>query len=885
MRDPSWRRYLRFWGPDVRSDVDDELAFHVELRVDQLVAQGMDPATARAEAWRRIGDAEALARTCREIDGERLTRERRREWAWRTWAELRLAARQLLRYPVLAGVAVLTLALGLGATTAIFSVLYAVMLRPLPYADAERMVRITETMRGQETSVGPGQFTEWLSRTRAFEAMGAYLPTTFNLTEGTPERVRAAFATSGLFRARYVKPAFGRYFLPEEDQVGREHVVVLSYGLFEQRFAGDSRILGRPIRMNGEAYTVVGVAPPEFSIASPGDRLWTPLALTAQHKATFSDHWLLVYAKRRAGVTQAQAQRDVERVSREIARLHPDVMVDRSARVYDFRDDLVAESERSLTALFGAVGFVLLLACLNVTNLLLARATVRRKETAIRAALGATRGHIVRHFLMESLVLAAAGAALAFFVSRLTLGVLLDLAPEGIPGLEQAGQGPATALFLAATSIGVAVFLGLLPAFRGLRSVEPALRMGGRTGGATTTRDRLRSVLVVSEVALALALVAGAGLFVRSARKLNDVDVGFSPDGLITARIALASSRYATPAIVQRTYLDLVDRVRGLPHVVSASANSAPPLAGGAPGVDVKVQGRTYPPGNEPDARFHIVTPGYFETARTRVTAGRVFARRDDEHSPLVVVINETLARRLWPSEPAIGKRVACCADESSPPWREVIGVIGDMRQFLRREPVPELYVPIEQTPAAAWTWHGNSLAFVVRTDGDVADVSRDIRAAIAETDPTLPVYDALTYDALLRIASAPNRFSTVLFSALAGLALVLAAVGLYGVLAFSVAQRSFEMGVRLALGARPRDVLALVTWQGMTLVAGGLVLGLALAIAASRVIASLLYQVAPTDPVTYAAAGVLLVVVGALACYVPARRASRADPTTALRA
>ena len=883
MHDPSWRRYLRFWGPDVRSDVDDELAFHVELRVDQLVAQGMDPAAARAEAWRRLGDADTLARTCREIDGDRLTSARRREWLHSTWTELNLAARQLRRYPVLASIAILTLALGLGATTAIFSVLYAVLLRALPYADADRMVRITETMRGSETAVGPGQFTEWLTRTSAFESLGAYLPTTFNLTEGTPERVRAAFATSGLFRARYVKPAFGRYFLPEEDQVGREHVVVLSHGLFVERFAADSRIVGRPIRMNGETYTVVGVAPPEFSIATPGDQLWVPLALTAEHTSTFSDHWLAVYAKRKPGVTDAQAQRDMERVSREIARLHPDDMVDRSARVYDFRDDLVADHRRSLTTLFGAVGFVLLLACVNVTNLLLARATVRRKETPIRTALGATRGTIVRHFLMESIVLAASGAVLAFVVSRLTLRGLVRLAPAEIPGLDRAGEGPATALFLAAVSIAVAVFLGLLPALRGLRTVEPALRMGGRTAGATTTRDWLRSALVVSEVALALALVAAAGLFVRSARKLNTVDLGFVPGGLITARISLASSRYASPEIVQRTYLELGDRIRGLPHVVSASANSGPPLAGWTPSVDIHVEGTTYSPGNEPAARFHIVTPGYFETVRARLAAGRMFSRADGDRAPRVAVINAALARRLWPNESAIGKRIACCAVD--PPWREVIGVVGDMRQVLQRDALPELYVPIEQTPSLAWTWFGNSLAFVVRTDGDVADVSREIRAAVTQTDATLPVYDALTYDEVLSVASAPNRFSTVLFSALAGLALVLAAVGLYGVLAFSVAQRGFEMGVRMALGARPLDVVALVTRQGMRLVIRGLVLGLALALAGGRLVASLLYQVAPSDPPAYIAAGALLVVVGALACYLPARRASRVDPVTALRA
>lgn len=885
MREPLWRRYRRFWGPDIRSDVDDEIAFHVELRVDELVRQGMDPAAARAEAWRRIGDANALRETCRTIDGERVVNERRRERLIGAWTELRIAARQLARYPVLSGVAILTLALGLGATTAIFSVLYAVMIRPLPYADADRMVRIAETARGEETSVGPGQFTEWLARTRAFDAVGAYLPTTFNLGDGSPLRLRAAMVTSGLFRARYVKPALGRYLLAEEDEVGHERVAVLSDALFQQRYAADRGVIGRVIHLNGEAYTVVGVAPADFSLATPGDQLWTPLALTPQHKATFSDHWLTVFAKRKAGVSPAQAQREMERVSREIAALHPSDMIDRSARVYDFRDDLVADHERSLTALFGAVGFVLLLACLNVTNLLLARATVRRKETAIRAALGATGGHIVRHHLAEALVLAAAGAALAFVISRLTLRVLLGLAPADVPGLDHAGHGAAASVFLVALSIVIAVGLGLVPALRGLRSLHPTLRSGGRATGATTTRDRLRNALVVSEVALALALLAGAGLFVRSAQRLRAIDPGFAPARVLTARVSLASERYATPEQVQRTFLDLIDRIGRQPHVIGVAANSAPPLAGSGPGVDVRVDGKTYPPGDEPGADFHIVTPGYFETARMPLAAGRVFAATDRTGAPEVVVVNEALAAALWPNESAVGKRIACCEDSPSPRWREVIGVVGNVRQFLRRDPRPELYVPIGQTPAVSWIWHGNSLGFFIRTDGNASQVMKSVRAVVAAVDATLPVYDAHSYDELLERATAADRFSTVLFSVLAGLALVLAAIGLYGVLAFSVAQRSFEMSVRLALGARPRDVLTLVTRQGMSLVAGGLVAGLVVGIAASRAIASLLYQVVPTDPVTYATAGLVLVIVGGLACYLPARRAATVDPATTLRA
>jgi len=869
----------------VRSDVDDELAFHIELRVDELVARGMDPKAARAEAWRRLGNVDALARTCREIDGERLTIERRREWLAGAWTELRVAARQLLRYPVLAGVAVLTLALGLGATTAIFSALYAVMLRPLPYADSDRITRVTETFRGGETSVGPGQYTEWARRARAFEAIGAYNPTTFNLTDGTPERVRAAFATHGFFRARYLAPALGRYFLPEEEQPGRDRVVVLSYALFEQRYAANPRILGQTVPLNGEPYTVIGIAPPDFPVASYGELLWIPLALTARHKATFSDHWLAVYAKRRPGVTLAEAQRDMERVSREIAQLQPDDMVDRSARVYDFRSDLVADHERNLTVLFGAVAFVLLLSCLNVANLLLARATVRRKETAIRAALGATRGHIVRHFVMESLVLAVAGSVLAFFVSKLTLSILLRFAPQGVPGLQHAGEGPMTIVFLAILSLVIAVGLGLLPALRGLRSVQATLRMGGRSDSAQTGRDPLRSTLVVAEVAVALVLVAGAGLFVRSAKRLNAIDPGFDTAHLITARVSLASARYPDEARLQRTYLDFVDRLRRLPHVVSASAQSTPPLAGGSVGVDVSVYGQTYAPGNQPEGQYHTVVPGYFETMRMPLRYGRTFTASDDSNAPRVVVISETLARVLWPNERALGKLVACCDDGANRPWREVVGVVGDVRQFLTRQPLADLYMPIEQAPPDSWAWHANSLAFVLRTDGDVAEVMQGVRRSVAATDATLPVYDAWTYDDLADRASAANRLSMVLFSSLAVLALVLAAVGIYGVLAFSVAQRTFEMGIRIAIGARPSSVLALVTRQGMVLVIAGLVIGLALAIAMSRLVATLLYQVAPTDPVTYTGAAALLVAVGVLACYMPARRASRVDPVTALRA
>ncbi|AHG87967.1 permease [Gemmatirosa kalamazoonensis] len=883
---PLWRRYRRFWGPDAAADVDDELAFHLEQRVADLVAAGLAPDAARREAAQRIGDLDALKRSVVAIDESDAPRRRALELLGTVGADARLALRGLRRNPIVALVSVLTLALGIGANAAIFGVVYAVLLRPLPYVAADRMTVVTETQGGSRTGAGPGQYTEWVRRNRAFEALSAQTWTSFNLSgpEGDAERVVGAIATPSLFRTHVMKPEAGRYFLPEEAQPGRDHVVVLSHALYVERFGGDPKIVGRAIRLNDQPYTVVGVAPDGFTLQDDAERLWVPLVLTAKDEAIFSDHWLTVFGTLRPGVSIEAAQRDMERVSREIAALHPTDMVARSARVIDYREDLAEYYRRQLAVLLGAVGFILLLACLNVAGLLLARLSGRRKELAIRVALGAGRARVMRQLVTEAMVLALAGGVAALLVARITVRALLAVAPAGVPRLSEGTAAAAALLFAVVPTLVSGMLLGALSAARGVRGGSPqTLRAGGRDAGATP-RDRMRSALVVGQIALALALLAGAGLFVRSARNLGRVDLGFRADRLVSAHVTLAGTRYDTPEHLTAGAARLLDRLRALPGVQSVAASTSLPLADNGPDAEVHVEGREYPAGQAPYADFRIVTPGYFETMGISIVRGRTFTPDDRAGAPPVAIISASLARRLWPNESALGKRFSCCVGDGVRVWREVVGVSRDVRHYLTDPPRDEMYVPYEQTPPQTWIWFGNGITLVARTVGDAGPVLPNVRRAVAAVDPTLPVYDLRTYDDLRRIASAQNRFATLLFSAFALLALTLAAVGIYGVLAYLVAQRTAEIAVRLAIGARRRDVLALVLQQGARLAAVGMMLGLALAAAGSRALASLLFGVQPTDPLTYTVVVVALGAVALAACLVPARRASAVEPHAVLR-
>ena len=884
MSEPTWRRYLRFWGPNVAADVDDELEYHIDLRVAELVAHGYSPAAARAEAMRRIGDVESLKQTCLSIDEERVLMTRRREWLSMLWNDARIGARQFARTPMLAFVAILTLALGLGANTAIFSVVYTVLLRPLPYDSADRMTVVTETEHGEESSVGPGQFTEWVKRNRTFEALGAHNWATFNLGDGgTPERVVAAWVTPSYFQVQYSAPEIGRYFLPEEGEAGHEKVVVISHSLFVQRFAANPAILGKTIHLNDEPYVVVGVAPRDYVLNSDGERLWVPMTFSAAWQNNFGDHWLRVIGKLRPGVSMATAQRDLERVTREIAALHPADLVNRSVLVKDFRGDMVEDFSRQLTVLFGAVGFVLLLACLNVANLLLARVTLRRKEVAIRSALGASRARIVLQFLVESVVLALAGGIAALTVSRLTLPLLLRLAPTELPRIEYAAQDTHALVFLAIVTLATGILLGLLPALRGASNdLQRVLREGGRSSNMGTARDSLRSALVVAEVALAVVLLTGAGLFIRTAAKLHDVDPGFDAANLVSFRVSLPAVKYDTPERVIALYTQMLERLRQLPHVQAAEINSQIPLDGQSITVGLHVEGRAEAPGLFPSGHFRLVSPDYFRMMGIPLLSGRAFNDRDAAGATPVVIINQTLAHELWPNENPIGKRFYCCSDDPKHVWREVVGVSANVRHWLTEDPPGEMYLPYVQSPAVSWLWLGNSLALLIRTDG--TDVLPEVRRAVAELDPALPLFAVQTYDDILRRVTSSYRFSLQLFSALALLALLLATVGIYGVLSYFVNQRTEEISVRVALGARTREVIWLVLRQGGKLAGIGIVTGVLLALAASRSLNHLLYGVRPTDVPTYVLVSATLGGIALLACWLPARRAAALDPAKTLR-
>jgi len=807
--------------------------------------------------------------------------------------DLRYGIRMLMRSAGFTAIAVLTLALGIGVNTAIFSVVDAVLLKPLPYKEADRLAIVWEQnpARGwYHNIVSAANFLDWRRQNDVFTQMAAINPDKeFNLT-GTakPEEVSGEVVTANLFRLLGVQPFLGRGFLPEEDKPGGPRVVILSYGLWERRFGHDLTLVGKHISLNNESYTVVGVMPanfyfPPFWRAWAGGDLWVPgLDLSNPERTA---HAYVAIARLKPSVSLERAQVEMNTIARRIVQEAPDAK-GWDVELVQVREQAVGESRRPLLVLFGAVGFVLLIACANVANLMLARSAGRAREVAIRTALGANRGRLVRQFLTESLLLAILGGALGLLVAQWTIRLLASVSGKlalglwGGASLADVTVNGTVLAFTILVTIATGVISGLAPALGvSTPDLNRSLKEGSRGAGEGVERHRVRSVLVVSEFALALILLAGAGLMIRTLILMGRVDLGFNPHNVLTMTVPLSGPRYEDHQAAQAEFFSsLLERVGSLPGVQWASVSRGLPVEGWDGWGFVTEENPSPPPNETPDGNYQVIGPDYFRAMGIPLRQGRFFSREDTQLSMRVVIVNEELARRQWPGQSPIGKHLR--VDESGKPWLTVVGVVGNVRtQWPTTDFFQEFYLPYTQYP-----WDLAPRTLVVRTSMNPTALAAAVQREVAALDKDQPVSDVRTLEDVVGEAVGPQRFAMLLLGAFAALALVLASVGIYGVMAYAVSQRTHEIGIRMALGARRANVLGMVVGEALLLALVGAGFGLAGALGLTRLLSSLLYNVKPSDPLTLALVSVILLGVSVFASYLPARRATRVDPIVALR-
>ena len=783
-------------------------------------------------------------------------------------------------------VAALTLALGIGATAAVFSVVDAVLLRPLPFTEPDRlaMVWVDNTRMGIRTDITSWPSYQQWRTSAAFAEMAGFAPSRSNLTgEGDPERLSGALIQPGFFEVLGVSPARGRSFTAEEGEEGNDQVVILAHGLWERRFGADPGIVGTSILLDGQSHEVVGIMPPGFDFPQETE-LWQPLAPGQDLREARGSFWLYVVGRLAPDATVERAQAELDAVVARLQREFPDAYGGYGVWVQPMTDHLVGDVRPALVVLSGAVAFVLLIACANLANLLLARAAGREREIAIRSALGAGRGRMVRQLLTESVLLALVGGVGGVLVALWGVRALKALAPPDLPNLAAVAVDGRVLAFTFAVSVATGIAFGLVPALQVSRPrFSESLKEGRQGTGGGLRGRRTRRALVVAEVALALVLLVGAGLLLKSLARVLAVEPGFDPQRSLAVSVALSGERYEEPGRVLAFYDALLERVRGLPGVESAGAVSTVLLGELARSAGISVEGKPAPP---PEQRIEVtidaVTPGVFRALGTPLLAGRDVAETDRADALPVAVINHAMARRFWPGEEPLGKRFKFGGPDSQSPWRTVVGVVGDARRTaLEQEPRPSAFLAQAQVEDPAMT-------LVVRAAGEPEDLARSVAREVRATDPTQPVVRIATLAELLGERLAPRRFSAFLLAVFSGLALVLAAVGVYGVVAYAVAQGTREIGVRMALGARASDVLRQVLGQGVGLVVIGVAIGCAaawlLTFTVTRTFSGLLFGVAATDPATFAAVAALLMLVAVAASFVPARRAARTDPAVAMR-
>jgi len=888
-------QFIRRTPGDIQRDVRDELRFHFEARVADLIEQGRPPAGARRQAAREFGDVAGARQYMQQLDYRTERRRRRRTYMSDLRHDIRYAFRRLRSSPAFALTAILTLALGIGANTAIFSIVNGVLFQPLAFPDPGRLYAVYSANRTAsmfEASVSPVDLDDWRAQRQAIEDLGGFFhaegSTGIDLSgRGQPRRLETVFVTAGFFETLGVRALDGR--LPREDELvrgGRDRVVVLTHAFWQSEFGGSASVPGTTLTLNGEPFEVLGVLPADFTFPTPAADVFVPYSTIPDSgiPRLRQVRVLSVVARARPGATRETVQQEMNTIAARLAQQFPENQAWDTATVVPLKETITGAISRPLLVLLGAVAFVLLIACVNVAALQLARGAGLGREMGVRMALGARRGRLVRQLLTESLVLSAIGCAAGLLVAFFLTSALLSLAGTELPRRTEVSLDGTVLLFSIGIAIATGLLFGLVPALRTASAdLQPSLREGGR-GAVHATSHRLRAGLVIAEVALAVMLVAGAGLMARSFATLTRVDAGFHPEGLIAVQFTISTARHPSPPAAPtappqlrpyvRVYQQMIERVRALPGVVSAAAVKDPPLRGNGERNGFRIPGRVVPPGQDPPTATVIhVSYGYFDTIGARLR-GREFTPHDRPGAPFVVVVNEAFARQFFPGEDALGKRLTMGASVTP----EIVGVVNDIRQVAIAEPArPTLYLHNLQNSRVKTT-------IVARTTGDPLALAGPIREAVWSVDPQQPITAVFTFDESVRRALTRPRLVTVLLLSFGAIGLLLGGVGIYGVLAFLVQQRRQEIGVRLALGARPGDVAAMFIGRGLVLTVIGIAAGLGGAFLLRRSIETVLYGVEPTDPWTFAAVAATLLVTAAAASWLPARRAAKIDPVAALR-